>query len=51
MSNGFAGMMIWSIEQDDFTNLCGGWNIFGITAAVKSRLEFHNKLSMSAKEL
>lgn len=43
MSYDLAGMMIWSIEQDDCNNLCEGWYKCPIITAVKNRLDFHSR--------
>jgi hypothetical protein len=36
-----GGMMIWSIDQDDFKNWCGGWYRNPIGGTVRRRLDYH----------
>ncbi|XP_035704041.1 probable chitinase 2 isoform X3 [Folsomia candida] len=43
MNNGLAGMMVWSIDFDDFANYCQGWREFPIINAMRDRLLYFDK--------
>ncbi|OXA47263.1 Chitinase-3-like protein 1 [Folsomia candida] len=40
MSNGLGGMMIDSLDLDDYNNFCKGWVRYPLTAAIKERLGY-----------
>ncbi|CAL8099114.1 unnamed protein product [Orchesella dallaii] len=50
MAKGVGGMMVWSLDFDDFGNHCGGWNGFPIVNAIKDRQALHRGKFQKQKE-